>query len=277
MRVCVSVDFEGMPFINTGDHLAPGKPFYDEARRIVTRVVKAVVDEIAKHNVDEIVLLDSHGKMTNILALEIDVPNATIVTGYPRPLSMITGVESCDIVMFLGYHSKSNQARAVLDHTYCGRCFRRIVLNGIEASELVLNAAVAGHYDIPVVLVAGDQNVVREARMLIPDVETVELKYSISRYSAKTPAITTVENRLRNSVRNALVKKVKPFKLNYPVHMLIEMASTGLADVAEFLPNSNRVDAVTIEYVAKDVIEAYKVIELLAHAAIGHLSTIGST
>jgi D-amino peptidase len=78
---------------------------------------------------------------------------------------------------------------------------------------------------------------------------------------------------LREAVRKAVInykdQKVKPLKTEQPVKMTITFLSSHFADTAELLPMINRIDGLTVEYSAENMIEAYKIFELLVIAAIG--------
>jgi len=51
------------------------------------------------------------------------------------------------------------------------------------------------------------------------------------------------------------------------VDMEIRFLGTEQADVVEHLPSAERANGKTVRYVARDIIEAYKVLKLLTHAA----------
>jgi len=52
-------------------------------------------------------------------------------------------------------------------------------------------------------------------------------------------------------------------KVKNPVSVEIEFKSSGYADIAELLPGAVRVDGLTVKLMSKDIVEAYKVFELL--------------
>ena len=87
--------------------------------------------------------------------------------------------------MFLGYHAKFGTAKSTFDHTYSGRSFRRLEINGVEVSEFLLNAYAAGDLNVPVIFVAGEAQLLEDdVKRYTPWAETVALKHSLSRVSA---------------------------------------------------------------------------------------------
>jgi len=273
MKAFISVDLEGMPFVVVPAHLNLKGSLYDEARRIATKVAFVVSDELNRMGFDKVVIADSHGPMVNILVDNLP-EYVEIVRGYPRPLSMVSGVEGCDVALFLGYHAKFGTAKSTFDHTFSGRSIRRIEVNGVAASEFLLNAYVAGEASVPVVLVAG------EAQLLADDVEkhapwaeTVALKNSLSRVSARSPSFLLLEKKLREAVQRAAAKqrdnKVKLLISDKPLRIGIDFLASHFADAAELVPNVTRTDGLRVEYTTQSMTEAYKILELLTLAATG--------
>jgi len=275
LKAFISVDLEGMPYIVTPSHLGLKGTLYEEARKIATKVTLIVADELHKNGFEEIVVADSHGPMVNIHVE--DLPEyMEIVRGFPRPLSMVAGIEGCDAAVFLGYHAKFGTAKSSFDHTYSGGSIRKVEVNGVEVSEFLLNAYIAGELGVPIVMVAGEAQLIRDdVRRFAPWAEAVALKDSLSRVSAKSLSMTKIEKALREAAKRAAsnfkptAAKDKLLMAKKPVNMRVTFQVSHFADVAELLPNAKRVDGLTVEYTAKSMVEAYKTFELLVLAASG--------
>jgi len=271
LKAFISIDLEGMPHIVSVEHLAPKRALYDEARKIITKVTLAAIEALHENGFSEVIVADSHGPMINLLIDELP-EYVEVVRGYPRPVSMVYGVENCDLAVFLGYHAKAGTARSTFDHTYSGLTIASLVINGIEASEFLLNAWAAGHYDVPVVLVAGEEKLLSDdVAKYAPWVERIILKRSASRYAAISPSLTRIVKELRSGVARAVEKfrngECKPLKTNYPVEMRVKFFKSSFTDAAELIPGAERIDALTVKFTAKDIIEAYKVFQLMTLAA----------
>ena len=277
MKAFISVDMEGMPYIVTRGHLNLKAPLYEEARKIATKVTLIVAEELHKNGFSEVIIADSHGPMVNLLV--DDLPEyVEIIRGFPRPVSMVSGIEDCDAALFLGYHAKFGTARSTFDHTYSGGSIHKVEVNGTAASEFLLNAYAAGESEVPVILVAGEAQLLKDdVKKYAPWTERVALKHSLGRVSARSPSMTKIEKELKAAVRKAVTSfkqhKTKPLVAEKPVKIGVTFQATHFADVAELLPTAKRLDGLKIEYVAKDMIEAYKTFELLALAATA-MSTI---
>lgn len=271
MKAFLSVDLEGMPYVVIPGHLSLKGTLYDEARKIATKVTLIVAEELNRNGFDEIVIADSHGPMVNLLV--DDLPEyVEIIRGYPRPISMVSGVEGCNVALFLGYHAKFGTAKSSFDHTYSSGTINKVEINGIPASEFLLNAYTAGDLNVPVILVAGEASLLQDdVERYAPWAETVALKRSLSRISARSPSMLRIEKELRKATRRAVANlrpdKAKLLRTTNPVNIGVTFLASHFADVAELLPTVHRIDGLKVEYAASNMVEAYKIFELLALAA----------
>lgn len=273
MKAFISVDMEGMPYVVIPGHLNLKGALYEEARKIATKITLITAEELHKNGFDEVVVADSHGPMVNLHVDELP-EYVEIIRGYPRPLSMVAGVEDCDATLFLGYHAKFGTAKSTFDHTYSGASIHKLEVNGTEVSEFLLNAYAAGEYNVPVILVAGEAQLLKDdVKRYAPWAKTVALKHSLSRVSARSPSMIKIEKELRQAVKSAAVifkqKKAKPLTTPKPVKMGVTFNASHFADVAELLPSAKRTGGLKVEYTAKNMTEAYKTFELLAIASSG--------
>lgn len=273
MKAFLSIDMEGLPHVVILGHLTLKGSLYEEARKIATKVALIVANELHENGFDEVLIADSHGAMVNILV--DDLPEyVEIIRGFPRPLSMVAGIEGSDAALFLGYHAKFGTAKSTFDHTFSGSNVRKVEVNGLEASEFLLNAYAAGEMNVPVVLVAGDAQLLEDdVRVYAPWAERVTLKRSLSRMSARSYAMARVERELvagvKRAVSNLKQGKAKKLEAKRPVGMAITFSASHLADAAELLPFVNRMDGLKVGYSADSMVQAYKVLELLLLATIG--------
>ena len=97
---------------------------------------------------------------------------------------MMQGLDdSFDAVLFVSYHG-SVGAPAGLSHTYNPRAVIEARLDGRVTGEAGINALVAAHYGVPVVLVTGDRVACEETAALIPGVHSAVVKEHVSRLAA---------------------------------------------------------------------------------------------
>ena len=52
--------------------------------------------------------------------------------------------------------------------------------------EAGINAAIAGHFNVPVIMISGDDVIVKEATDLLGNIEGAVVKWAVSFHAAKT-------------------------------------------------------------------------------------------
>jgi D-amino peptidase len=273
MKALISVDMEGMPYIVIPGQLGLKGTLYAEARKIATKVTLTVAEELNKNGFDQVIITDSHGPMVNLHV--DDLPEyVDIIRGYPRPLSMMAGIEGCDAALLLGYHAKFGTAKSTFDHTISGGSILSVEVNGIPCSEFLLSAYIAGEFKVPVVMVAGEAQLIKDdVKKFAPWAETVALKQSLSRLSARSPGMKVIEKNLQKSAKRAVQKlekhESKLLVAKSPVKMEVGFLRTQFADAAELLPQVRRLDGLKVEFTAKNMTEAMGTLDLLILAAWG--------
>ena len=126
---------------------------------------------------------DSHSTMRN-LPPDALAGQASYISGSHKPLYMMQGLDgSFGAVLFVSYHG-SVGAPAGLSHTYNPRAVVEARLDGVVTGEAGINALVAAHYGVPVVLVTGDRCACEETAALIPGVHAAVVKEPVSRVAA---------------------------------------------------------------------------------------------
>jgi len=267
MKILISVDMEGISGVVSWDHVDATHKEYERFRKLMTAEVNAAIEGALTGGAAQIVVNDSHGGMRNVLIEELN-PAAELITGGPKPFGMVQGIgPDVDAVFFIGYHAAAGTAAAVLAHTWSSRIVQEVRLNGQMMGETGLNAAVAGAYGVPVVLVTGDRAVTEEARALLGDIETVVVKDGVTRTAAQCLHPKVTRERIRQAAERALKLKVAPFVLSPPITLSIALQNGLRADQASLLPGSRRVDGRTVEWTGEDMPAVYKTFRALAALA----------
>jgi D-amino peptidase len=258
-KLLISADMEGIAGVVTGNHTSSTHEEYKRFRKLMTAEVNAAIEGALAGGADQIVVNDSHGGMTNILIEEMN-PAAELISGSPKPFGMMQGIgPDVDVVFFVGYHAASGTGAAILEHTWSGSVVQ-VRLNDQMVGETGLNAALAGAYGAPVVLVAGDKAVTEEARALLGEIETVAVKEGVTRTAAQCLHPQVAQERIRQAAERALQLKVArvPLALSVPITLHIVFQRAAHADMAELVPGSQRVDGRTVAWTGEDMPMVYK-------------------
>jgi D-amino peptidase len=183
MKVYLSSDMEGTAGVVDWDQCVGDGPEAAAGRRLLLNEVNAAIEGAVAGGATEIVLNDSHASMRNLPPGEL-AGGASYISGSHKPLYMMQGLDdSFDAVLFVSYHG-SVGAPAGMSHTYNPRAIVEVRLDGVVNGEAGINALVAAHYGVPVVLVTGDRVACEETAALIPGVHGAIVKEHVSRMAA---------------------------------------------------------------------------------------------
>ncbi|MGB9863254.1 MAG: M55 family metallopeptidase [Candidatus Saccharicenans sp.] len=263
-KIYISVDMEGIAHV-VNAQTAAGQFDYERGRRLMTAEVNAAIEGCLAAGAGEIVVSDSHGSAQNIIPEELN-EKAYLIRSFPRPLLQMEGIDgSFDGVIFIGYHPKEGTPEANLSHTIWGTKFAEIRVNGQVVSEALFNAAVAGHFGVPVIMVCGDQHVVKEARENLGPVETVMTKESLGFLAAKSAHPKVVQAEIRQKAEKAVrrLKEMKPYTVAKPVVLDIAFKNIFDAETTAYLPWVKRTDGKAVRVEFRDMLEANRFITAL--------------
>lgn len=189
-----------------------------EAMEYLMGDIAAVVRGLRAGGADEIIVLDGHGSQAFLPHLM--EPGAKYITGLPRPGPLCELDDSFAGLVQLGGHAMMGTADGVLHHTQSSKTENRYWYNGVEAGELAQCAAIAGYYDVPTILVTGDEATCREARQFFGDAcVTVAVKRGLSREAAVLLPFAETRRALFEGAKRAMaaIPKCRPYKLTLPV------------------------------------------------------------
>jgi D-amino peptidase len=257
LRVFISVDMEGVAGVATEQQLGPQGFEYARFREFMTKEALAAVNGARAAGATTITVADSHGNYQNLL-IEQFPDDVRVVRGGPRPLGMMGGLDAgYDAVVFVGYHASTANVAGVRAHTFSSARLAGVKLNGREMTEGSWNAALAGHYGIPVVFVSGDGDAVREVQAVLGSIEAVETKRSLGFHATETLTPAASAARIEAGVKRALGRRAQatPYRLPAPVTLDVTFKNYRPAEVASWLRGVQRVDSHTIRYVGQDMAE----------------------
>jgi D-amino peptidase len=186
LKIYISADMEGVVGVVTSDQLGPEGFEYQRFREFMTAEVNAAIEAAFAVGATEILVSDSHGNGENLLIEKLP-KNVQVVRSWPRPLMMMQGIdETFDGAIFIGYHSSTTNPEGVRAHTMSSANLADVRLNGISMPEAGINAAIAGHFNVPIIMISGDDAVVKEVTNLLGNLESATVKWAYGFHSAKT-------------------------------------------------------------------------------------------
>jgi D-amino peptidase len=231
----------------------------------MTREALAAVSAAREAGASEIVVADSHGNGQNLLIDQFPA-DVRLIRSWPRRLGMVAGIDdSVDAAIFIGYHAGTNNAAGVRAHTFSSANLTRVALNGTNVTEGSWNAAIAGHFNVPVVMMSGDDAAIAEVQKAIGRIEAAETKRSLGFHSAVTLTPQASVELIGQRVRAALgrVGDFKPFKAQTPISVEVSFKSYLPAEVLAYLPVFERTDSHSVRFRAKDMVEASAIMSFI--------------
>jgi D-amino peptidase len=237
MRVLIMTDMEGVSGIVVWEQVNGGAPMYEEGRKLYTEEINAAVRGAKAAGATEIVVVDCHGAgggwTFNSLIPELLDPACDWVAHHAWSRYTELLEKGCDACLLVGMHARAGTPDGVLCHTISTTTWRNLYFNDELVGESGINAALCGHYGVPVLLVTGDEATCREVSGLLgPGLTTVAVKRGLTRYSARqippVRARAMIEDGAREALKN--LKAVKPYVPGKPTTITIDL---GTVDSAE--------------------------------------------
>ena len=252
MKVYIACDAEGVSGVSRPPDEVP------EIRILMTRDVNAAVAGARAGGATEIIVWDMHDGGKTLLYEELD-EGAEYVQGSP-PIERLPGLDTSFAGVFLiGYHAMQGTAGAVCDHTMSSATWQHLWINGVMMGEVGQDALWAGRLGVPVLLVTGDDKVCAEARALLGDIETAQVKVGLGRHTARMLSPKAARQLIRERADAALRKvgRAKPFTLSPPYEVKLKYANSSLLDGILFDgKRRERLDGQTVVYRTNDLVEA---------------------
>ena len=254
IRIYIITDMEGVSGISREEQTAPpDSPHYQAARRLLCGDVNAAIAGAFDGGADEVFVNDGHGTGFNFILEDMDQRAI-----YERPRNAIDIMPALDDsfagVFCVGYHAMAGTQDAFLDHTQDPRGWLNYSLNERRTGELGQMGAWAGSYNVPVLVVTGDEAACVEAREFFGEIETVAVKQGLGRQSARCIHPEIARAMIRKGAQNAmsLIGKAQSFHVQAPLTIRLECQRTDLADALAQRTHTRRIDGRTVERTVQD-------------------------
>ena len=260
MKVFISSDIEGTAGIVDWQQVHASGADYELGRRLLTDEVNAAIDGAVEAGADEILVNDSHSTMQNLDPGALH-HNASYLSGRHKPLYMMEGLDgSFDAVFMVAYHGAIGAERAILSHTYNPLAVWEARLNGIAVGESALNALVALHHRVPVVLITGDDATAEEAQPFLADTEAVVVKRSITRFAAESLHPDRACELIRDAAARALsrAREISPPAIELPATLEVTFLTADMAEMSTWIRGVERAAARVVTSTDDDPLRLYR-------------------
>ncbi len=258
MKVFLSSDMEGTAGVVDWEQCVGDGPEATAGRRLLLAEVNAAIEGARAGGATEIVVNDSHYMMRNLPPEEL-AAEASYISGSHKPLYMMQGLDSSfDAVALVSYHG-SVGAPAGLSHTYSPRVVVEARLNGLVTGEAGINALVAAHFGVPVVLVTGDRCACEETAALIPGIHAAVVKDPVSRTAAHSlhpsRACTLIRETAEKAIAGARGAEPPPLA---DATLEIFVRTTDIAEAASWVRGVDRTGPRELRIRGEDALATYR-------------------
>jgi len=255
VKIYVICDLEGVAGVI--DHRQQCRfdgPYYDQARRLATLELNALVEGALEGGATEIVAWDGHGPFPGGIDAELLHPECKLIMGAGDggPVALDS---SYDAMFQCGLHAMADTEKAVM-------CHGGWQLNGRPIGEIGMNCAIAGSHGVPCVFVSGDRAAAEEAQALVPTMEVAIVKEALAPTVTgltEAPAISLSPEQARRVIRDAArramarIGEVWPLRFDPPYTLRWPFTEARFADqMLASHPEAIRIDPLTVEFRSDD-------------------------
>jgi D-amino peptidase len=266
--VLISADMEGATGVTWTADVESGTDQWQRFRRLFTGDVNACISGLFDGGAVDVLVNEAHSSQRNLLLEDLDA-RARMLTGKHKPMAMMQGIDSgVDGVVFLGYHTASG-LDGVLSHTWLPTSITGVWLDGMNASEGRLNAALAAEHGVPVVLVVGDDLTCADAADYAPDAVLVAVKECVSRYAAICLPPARTAGLIADGARAGMAAAGRRDPDVHAHRIEVEFAATHLAHAAAVVPTVELVDTRRVGFDAVSMTEAMRAFKVVTAIAAG--------
>lgn len=265
MKVLISADMEGVCGVTSWVQVTPPEydwgpsstVEYERARARLTREVNAAVEGALAGGAEEVIVNEAHNGMRNLIPEELH-ESVRFITGSDKVLGMVQGIDEAGVgaVFFIGYHAKAGTPHAPLAHTWTGYV-NDVRFDGLSTGEFGVNAAIAGHFGVPVTLVSGDDKAVAQVRDLLGEqVVGVVVKEGYTTFSAIHLHPTRAQQLIRDGAEEAVRRSADapPWLLPAGCRVEIDFDHQARVQACLLVPGVRRAGERTIAFDADDAL-----------------------
>lgn len=257
MNIYIMVDAEGISGIYESDQVISSGSRYEEGRRLMVKDINACVEGLKEAGVDKIYVRDAHSSGSNVIWEELSDLADYYIIGYTGD-NRFPGLEDCDAVILLGYHAMAGTPAGILEHTMSSASVQNYYINGDKVGEIAIDAAIVGEKGKPVIMVSGDDKACAEAKELLPNIVTAEVKKGLSWKGGMLLPPKKSYDLIRDKAKEAVNKMdlQKPFSYDKPIRFQVELTERGILPHSLSKPYMRIIDGRRYEVEAESLEEA---------------------
>lgn len=254
MNILIMTDLEGISGIDKIEMVSEtGTPEHQFALERLMLDVNAAVAGAFEGGACKVHVVDGHGGGKNFIKEMLD-PRAVQLDDASWQEMIRSG--RIDAYMEVGVHAMAGTINGFLDHTQSAQSWYNYIVNGRKSGEIAQGAIFAGAFDVPFVMVSGDEAACVEARAFLGDVECAVVKYGVGRNKARLVDLDEAFARIKTAARDSLklIGKIKPYKPLMPLEIKLELYRSDMCDkIIRRCDDVERLDARTVRKIVHNI------------------------
>jgi D-amino peptidase len=256
----LSSDIEGTCGIANWQETNTNNEYSPYFLKQMSKEVAAACNGVLDAGYDEIVVKDAHDSARNIYPDMLPL-EAKIIRDWTRsPFSMMAGIDNTfNAAGFTGYHSAASTNGNPLAHTM-NLSIDKITINGIVASEFVMNAYAAAYVGVPTVFLSGDKALCESAKVIVPEISTVPVSEGFGGGSTSIhpeKACMLIRETMKKALDDEHVKKCL-IKLPDSFEVTVKFRNHEKAFRANYYPGAKEMDETTTYFKATNYLDVLK-------------------
>ncbi len=247
MKVVIMTDLEGVSGVDdpiqVQDEAGEGYRFAVE--RLMADL-NAAVEGAYEGGATEVFVVDGHGDGNNFIHEKLHEKAKQISISEWQELIRSRTVGA---YMEIGCHAMAGTLNGFFDHTQSWDTWHNYYVNGERMGEIGQGAVFVGAYDVPMVMVAGDEAACNEGKKLLGDIAVAVVKHGRGWASADCVELSDAESRIRAAARDGVLKakEIAPCKIKLPAEVKLEFSRADKCEeVLSYRSDVERLDARTI-------------------------------
>ena len=225
------------------------------ARGLFTDAVNAASEAAFKAGATELIVCDTHHGGGNLIREKLLMDPR--ITYLYRSVGMEDGKRrwmpgmdrTVDGLLLPGHHAKTFTPGAFLPHTW-NHEWVDFTINGMSVGEIGLEACYAGHWDVPLIFVHGDEAACQETRQQFPWVVTTAVKRGTTEACTgldPEAAHRATAKGVAEAIEGLRAGKMRPYKPKLPMTITLRMRTMDAAAKAAQRPGVLRLDDHRVE------------------------------
>jgi D-amino peptidase len=261
LKIFVLWDMEGASGIFTREqawYWEPGvrEEVATQGRELFTADVNSLSAAVLEAGISDLIVCDTHHGGGNLIQdklltdrrVRYDYRSVGLEDGKRRWLPGLD--ETVAGLMLPGHHAKAFTQSSFMPHAW-SREWADFRINGRSVGEIGIEACYAGHWNIPLIFVQGDEAACREAEEQFPGVVTAAVKHANTDELASgmhpEAAHRETARKAAEAIEKARSGALRPFKPTLPMTVTIRMRTMDAATKIATKPGVMKLDDHTVE------------------------------